>query len=60
MLDGDKIPLNDVWIYNTSIKLWSEVRINYGDAFDARFCHSATLVGDKIYVYGGKITLFNL
>jgi hypothetical protein len=54
-LDGEKVPLNDAWIYNTINKIWSEIKVPNSDIFEARFCHSATLIGERIFVYGGII-----
>jgi len=54
-LDGEKIPLNDVWIYNISHKNWNELKVKNSELFEARFCHSATLIGERIYIYGGKL-----
>ncbi len=52
-LDQEKIPLNDVWLYNISKKTWSEIKISNPNIFDGRLCHSTCIYGDKIYVYGG-------
>jgi hypothetical protein len=47
------LPLNDVWIYSILNKSWSEIRVKNSSIFEGRMCHSATLFGDRIFVYGG-------
>ena len=54
-LDQEKIALNDVWMYNAISKFWSQIKVPNQDQFEGRFCHSATLIGDRIYIYGGTI-----
>ena len=49
----EKVPLNDVWIYTLIMKSWSELKLNNPNIFEGRFCHSASLSGDKIFIYGG-------
>ncbi|KAL8008331.1 putative AAA+ ATPase domain, dynein heavy chain region D6 P-loop domain, immunoglobulin-like protein [Plasmopara halstedii] len=47
--------LNDLWIFDTEQKIWEQ---KYAQSFweglpQCRGAHSATLVGDKMYVFGG-------
>jgi hypothetical protein len=45
--------LNDVWTFCITSKTWSEVKIKNATSFEGRMCHSASLCGDRIFVYGG-------
>jgi len=59
----DKIPLNDVWLFKLSNYTWFQLIPSNSDSFEARFCHSSVIVGEKIYVFGGIFAfdfLFNL
>lgn len=49
----EKIPLNDVWVYDIINKTWSEVKVANPSNFEGRLCHSACLIDEKVYVYGG-------
>ncbi|KAG2769665.1 Dynein alpha chain, flagellar outer arm [Phytophthora cactorum] len=47
--------MNDLWIFNTELKVWEQ---KYAQSFweglpQCRGAHSATLVGEKMYVFGG-------
>ena len=48
-----RIPLNDLWIYDTNTKMYSQVSIANNQTFEPRFCHSSILYGDIIAIYGG-------
>ena len=45
--------LNDVWIFNLPLSNWTELKPNNHDLFEARLCHSSTIVNDCIFIYGG-------
>lgn len=47
------IPLNDVWCYNISTNIWFELILSNPSIVEARFCHSANIIGEKIYIFGG-------
>ena len=51
-----RVRYNDVWIYDTKNKAWTELRVEASEAEDVpapRAHHAATVVGDKLYVFGG-------
>ena len=50
---SDKIPFNDVWVFNLSSKHWSEIKVKNEAIFEGRMCQSASLHENRIYVYGG-------
>jgi hypothetical protein len=52
-IDNQKVPLNDVWMYDVTSKSWSELKIMNATMFDGRLCHSSVLYDDRVYVYGG-------
>jgi N-acetylneuraminic acid mutarotase len=52
--NDEKVPLNDVWLYNISAKAWSEIKIVNPNIFDGRLCNSACIYGERVYVYGGN------
>jgi len=43
---------SDVWVYDTKTKKWSELAVE-GEAPAARAHHTATLIGDQVFVFGG-------
>ncbi len=40
-------------MYNTINKNWVEISVKNPSAFEGRMCHSASLYGERIYIYGG-------
>ena len=46
-------PLNDIWIFDTVTKYYSEATISIHETFDSRLCHSSILYNDIIAMYGG-------
>ena len=50
-----RVRYNDVWIYDTKNKAWTELRVEASEAEvpAPRAHHAATVVGDKLYVFGG-------
>lgn len=40
-------------MYSVTSKIWTVVKIQNSSLFDGRMCHSASIKGEKIYVYGG-------
>lgn len=47
-------PLNDIWEFNPSTKLWRKIEPEGAVKPVARYDHSATLIGDKAYIFGGR------
>ena len=45
--------LNDVWLYNISSKNWTELKASNSFIFESRFCHSCSVFGEKLFVFGG-------
>ena len=48
----DEKLLNDLWMFDTDSKTWSEVEAN-GDVPSPRSFHSSVVIGESIYVFGG-------
>ena len=47
---------NDVWIFDTKQKTWTELKVQAKDAEDIpspRAHHTATLVGNQLFLFGG-------
>jgi hypothetical protein len=40
-------------MYDTIVKSWSEIKIINASMFDGRFCHSAVINEDRVFIYGG-------
>jgi hypothetical protein len=40
-------------LYQISIKTWSEVKINNNYTFESRLCHTCSVYGTKLFVFGG-------
>jgi hypothetical protein len=40
-------------MYCVPTKIWTEVKIKNSSVFEGRMCHSASILGERIYIYGG-------
>lgn len=47
--------MNDLWVFNTELNVWDQQHSNgfWEGVPQCRGAHTATLVGDKMYVFGG-------
>ena len=52
-LQMDEAPLNDLWSLDPATEAWARVEAQAGAPPSPRSFHSATAIGDKLYVFGG-------
>ena len=51
--DGINV-FDDIWQYDPQTNTWSEINVNSVMRPAARYDHTATLIGDKVYLLGGQ------
>ena len=51
--DEDNNKLNDLWIFDTKIRKWNEVKGAKGPTPQARCGHSASMNGSMMVIFGG-------
>jgi hypothetical protein len=47
-------------MYSLKNKTWNELKVSNENVFDGRMCHSACILADRIYTYGGMRNIFIL
>lgn len=45
---------NDLWLYNLTLNEWTELAVNDTDKPPPLAEHTATVVDDKLYIFGGE------
>ena len=50
------ILMNDIWCYDKTEKIWTEIDVSNRSAFKPRSCFTANLLRNKIYIFGGLIS----
>lgn len=52
--------INDLWLYNLTLNKWVELAVNSTIRPPPVAEHTATLVDDKLYIFGGKLLVILL
>lgn len=50
----DEIIYDDYWVFNTDLDIWFEIT-DIKERFEKRLNSSFSLIGDKIFVFGGQL-----
>jgi hypothetical protein len=50
---SDEVYINDTWSFDISTRKWTELQCA-GSIPSPRACHAAVLLGDVMYVFGGR------
>ena len=45
---------NDLWLYNITLKKWTELAVNDTGKPPPLAEHTANIVDDELYIFGGK------